>query len=221
MRYEIRLDLDVMLIWYYYSIVYHLGRSDSLYWPDSINPWWLAGTPNSLTGPIAVQKQAANHKAKMEPDEMKEGFLCPICKTDLRSAELLMQHVDTVHNKKTKKNALPAFNESYYIDDSFYKQDIGQSFVFISCFEVGLVPSIPILIFFKLLAISASTLMSALLLLWIFGKASSDFNIQCVLVSLWLRICVYEWKQTLAIRLLVLMINGHHHLLSHDVWLLS
>ena len=61
----------------------------------------------------------------MENEEMRVGFLCPVCKKDLESAERLMQHVDIEHNKKTKQPDLPVFNESYYNDDYFYKQEIG------------------------------------------------------------------------------------------------
>ncbi|RDD45999.1 Rabenosyn-5 [Trichoplax sp. H2] len=59
----------------------------------------------------------------MEAD-MKEGFLCPECKKDLTSAELLLQHV-TLEHGKTKGKVLPVFNEIYYDDDRFYKQEIG------------------------------------------------------------------------------------------------
>lgn len=34
----------------------------------------------------------------MESDEIKEGFLCPICLKDMRSASLLQKHFEDVHS---------------------------------------------------------------------------------------------------------------------------
>lgn len=34
----------------------------------------------------------------MEENEIRQGFLCPLCMEDLGDQELLHQHVDTVHS---------------------------------------------------------------------------------------------------------------------------